>query len=361
MTAKKKPVQSKSPLFRIFSYIFSAALILGVVYFGSKNKTAEEDGVPIMLAISDNNYAVSVDQLSELYMVAEIANNVSLTSSSYLNMDYISAVTQYSINQTSSTRIEKINIVDTSSLAKGVIEYEVAEGESMDSIASAFGLSTDQIRWSNGKKTKDVSAGETLYLPAVPGIVYIVKEGDTTASIAEKYGSSAAEIEEKNNLTARGLSAGIRIVIPNGTLPETERPEYVAPVRRTYTATTSYRSVNLGYTGSNPMPYGWCTWYAWQWRYNAGRPLPSGLGNARYWAAQLSSSYYIDGNPSYGDVFVSQAGYYGHVGIVTSNGINSDGSIQITDMNGACGWGCVGTKTVQASEWGSWRFIHDRY
>ena len=355
MKTNKSSKFSKSPFVRAVSYILIAGAIIATAYFGSQNKTVEADGTPIMMAISDNNYSVSVDQLSELYIVAEIANNVSLSSSSYLNMDYISAVTQYSINQTASTKIEKTNIVDTSSLAKGVIEYEVASGESMDSIAAAFGLSTDQIRWSNGMKTTDVSAGQTLYLPSVSGIVYTIKEGDSLDSIANKYGSSAAEIEDRNNLGARGVIAGTKIAVPNGVVPETERPEYVAPAPvQTYTYVPSY---NLYATSSNPMPYGWCTWYAWQWRYENGSPLPGGLGNARYWASQLAAKGYAVGrDPAYGAVFVSQAGYYGHVGIVTA--VYDDGSIQITAMNGVSGWGRVGSKTLGPSEWGGYQFVY---
>lgn len=353
MKTKKSSKTDKHPFLRVVGYALSSAAIFGLVYFGSQNKTAEENGVPIMMAISDNNYSVSVDQLSELYIVAEIANNVSLSSSSYLNMDYISAVTQYSINQTASSRIEKTNIVDTSSLAKGVIEYEVGQNESMEAIAASFGLTTDQIRWSNGLKNTDISAGQTLYLPSVAGIVYTIKEGDTADSIASKYGSSADEIADKNNLASRGVTAGTKIVIPGGVVPETERPEYVPPAPvQTYTPT-----YNLYATSSNPMPYGWCTWYAWQWRYENGSPLPGGLGNARYWASQLGSKGFAVGRePAYGAVFVSQAGYYGHVGIVT--GVNADGSIEITDMNGVAGWGRVGTKIVSAGEAASYQYVY---
>lgn len=362
MTTKKSSLETKNPVTQVLSYLISASLILGTAFFGSKNKTSTGSGTPIMQAISDSNYSVSVDQLSELYIVAEVANNVSLSSSSYLNMDYISAATQYSLNQTASTKIEKTNIVDTSSLAKGVVEYEVTEGESMDSIARSFGISTDQIRWSNGKKTTDTETGEKLYLPSVPGIVYTVKGDDSLESIVEKYGSSAERIEEENNLASRGLSEGLKIVIPDGSLPETERPEYVAPapVVRTYTAPTynTYTpSTSLYATSSNPMPWGWCTWYAWQWRYENGRPLPGGLGNARYWASQLAARGYATGsNPEYGAVFVSYSGYYGHVGIVT--GVNGDGSIEITDMNGQAGWGRIGTRNVPASEWAYWTFVY---
>ncbi|MBR2586833.1 LysM peptidoglycan-binding domain-containing protein [Candidatus Saccharibacteria bacterium] len=356
MKTKKSSTTKKSLIKQVLGYTFAAVALFGLVFFGSKNKTAEENNVPIMLAISDSNYSVSVDQLSELYIVAEIANNVSLSSSNYLNMDYISAVTQYSINQTASTRIEKTNIVDTSSLAKGVIEYEVAEGESMESIAAAFGLSTDQIRWSNGLKTTDLSTGQILYLPSVSGIVYTISEGDSSSSIASKYGSSASEIEEKNNLSARGVVAGTKIVIPGGVVPETERPEYVAPTPVQTTTYASAPSYTLYSSGSNPMPYGWCTWFAWQWRFENGSPLPGGLGNARYWASQLAAAgFSVSRDPSYGAVFVSQAGYYGHVGIVTA--VNGDGTIEITDMNGVSGWGRIGSKVVSASEWGSYQFV----
>lgn len=355
MTTNKPSSEKKKPVFRVLSYAVSAALIFGVVFFGSKNKISTDNNTSIMFAISDNNYSVSVDQLSELYIVAEVANNVQLSSSNYLNMDYASAVTQYSINQTASSKIEKTAIVDTSTLARGVIEYEVGEGETMDSIAADFGLTTDQIRWSNGLKTTDLSVGQVIYLPSVPGIVYTVKEGDTLDSIASKYGAASETIEEQNNLAARGVVAGIRIVIPGGVLPETERPEYVAPVAKKGTSTTYYS--RLYNTSSNPMPWGWCTWYAWQWRYDHGSPLPGGLGNARYWASQLGSrGFTVDRTPAEGAVFVSQAGYYGHVGIVTS--VNSDGTITISDMNGAAGWGRVGSRVVSSSEWGYWQFVH---
>ena len=226
----------------------------------------------------------------------------------------------------------------------------------MEAIASSFGLSTDQIRWSNGLKTTDLSAGTTLYLPSVPGIVYTLADGDSVDSLAEKYGSSAEAIERENNLISRGLSSGLKIVLPDGVLPETERPEYVAPTPvRTYYVPAA---TTLTYSSSNPMPWGWCTWFAWQWRYDNGNPLPRNLGNARYWDDKLYGAYAIDRTPSYGAVFVDESGYYGHVGIVLS--VNANGSITITDMNGHAGWGRVDVREVAPAEYGRWSFIHNK-
>ena len=86
--------------------------------------------------------------------------------------------------------------------------------------------------------------------------------------------------------------------------------------------------------------------------------LPSGLGNASTWDNALSGWFRIDRTPEAGAVFQTDYGYYGHVGIVDS--VNSDGTITISDMNGIAGWGRVGTKTIDSSEWGKYKYIHER-
>lgn len=349
MKKLKVPKSTKNFLKGFLPYFLSGAAIVALVALGSMDKYSSDTRTPIMLAISNNNYDVSMDQISELNMIAQIAANNNLVSSQYLNMDYISAVAQYAINQSSAaSSIEKPHITDTG-LSRGIVVYTVVEGDTMASIAAARGLTTDQIRWSNGLKTTNLSVGDTLYLPGMYGIVYTVKNGETIESIAKKTGSPYDQIVHYNDLEESGITEGMRITLPNGTLPAVERPEYVAPVRY----------YNLRSTGNNPMPWGWCTWYAWQWRYDnmpANYHLPGGLGNARYWDNQLYGRFYIDRTPRYGDVFVSEGGYYGHVGIVTA--VNGDGTINIADMNGRAGWGRVGTRTVDSSEWRQWNFIH---
>ena len=51
---------------KIFSYFLASAVIIGSVFVGSTSKTTENSNTPIMLSITENNYSVSVDQLSEL-------------------------------------------------------------------------------------------------------------------------------------------------------------------------------------------------------------------------------------------------------------------------------------------------------
>ena len=63
-------------------------------------------------------------------------------------------------------------------------------------------------------------------------------------------------------------------------------------------------------------------------------------------------------NPQAGDIFQTNSGYYGHVGIVDS--VNADGTITISDMNGRAGWGVVGSYTIGPSEYAKYLFIHGR-
>ena len=244
----------------------------------------------------------------------------------------------------------------------------------MNTIAAKFGLTTDQIRWSNGLKTTDISEGNTLYLPSTPGIVYTVKSGDTIESIAGTYGSSVAEITALNDLEVSGISEGMRIVIKDGTLPQKERPEYVAPivVARTTTYTYSYlgnsyereniREIARGfYTNSpgNPSVAGQCTWYAWWWRATSPLslgPLPGGpIGNANAWDTSLSSSFRVDHTPEVGAVFQTDSGWYGHVGVVV--GMNQDGSITVREMNMGIPYR-VTEAEIPASMIGRFKYIH---
>ena len=183
--------------------------------------------------------------------------------------------------------------------------------------------------------------------------------------MAAKYGSKSDEIIAANNLELnQNLVAGEYILLPDGNLPEAERPDYVAPrytnsQSQSYTQSVYYRTY---WTSANQMPWGWCTWYAWQRRYElgGGYVLPGGLGNANTWDNALVNSFPSSrgSNPQAGDVFQTDVGWYGHVGIVDS--VNDDGTITISDMNGIAGWGHVGRKTIPQSVWSSYLFIHSR-
>lgn len=376
---------------KYWPYAASFAVIFAVAYFGSFNKNPAPDDSTSLKAISANNYTVSADQVSEFYVIAELANSLQFASSNEITNNYISVALLQQNNQAiddTSGKISKPTIVDVSHLSRGVKSYNVQAGETLDQIAARFGVTTDQIRWSNGLASKTISEGQSLYIPTIPGIAVTVKDDDTVESLAEHYGAKTADIVSYNDLeTNQNLKAGLVILIPNGTVPETERPEYVPPVVQTTTTTTTqstytYTYQNYSYLGSsgarenvrivqrfsyaesvqdagNRNTPGQCTWYAWYYRkHYTSNPLPATvLGNANAWAYTLSRmGYVVNNTPSVGAVFQTTSGYYGHVGVVTA--VNGNGSIVIRDMNYNGMAFTVTEATIPAQYVGMYNYIH---
>ncbi|MBG9210601.1 MULTISPECIES: CHAP domain-containing protein [Mammaliicoccus] len=136
-----------------------------------------------------------------------------------------------------------------------------------------------------------------------------------------------------------------------------------APSTSNNTATTSNSSSNVSTTttstsrpstggGANLYTAGQCTYYAFSKRPDLG----STWGNANNWAsAAAQSGYTVNNNPSAGSVLQTTAGGYGHVAYVDK--VNSDGSIQVSEMNYQ-GVGVVSTRTISASAAGSYNYIH---
>lgn len=359
---KRKKEQFINNLRQALPYILVGALTLALVFVGSLDKQDRDTNLNIE-AFSTDESDVSVDQMSELYVVADLSNALRLASAPDTASNYVIATTMYDAGQISSTgKLEKPNLTDISA-SRGIIEYTVGDGETLDNIASKYGVTTDQIRWSNGLKNNNVSAGTLLYIPSTSGIVYTVKDGDTADSIASKYGSTAEEIIALNDLEVSGLTSGTKIVIKNGSLPTTERPEYVAP---TYTRSTTYTYTYLGssserqnmevvgyyYGLGGPYAAGQCTQWAWYKR----QDLPSMLGNASSWAySAAAAGYVVNRTPSAGAIFQTGSGWYGHVGYVES--VNSDGSIIVSEMNYGIPYRVV-RSTIPANYVGNFNYIH---
>lgn len=340
MTSKKRKSDSKKRFSGSLPYILVGAATLALVFAGSIDKHNSTTNLSLD-AFAENNYRVSVDQLSELYVVADLSDALGLASAADVATNYVITTSMYEVGQTSASgKLEKPNITNVAA-SRGVIEHIVAEGESMESIAARYGVSTDNIRWSNGLKTTSVAVGDLLYIPSVSGIVYTVKSGDTAESIAKKYGSSAAEIIALNDLEVSGLGEGMRIVIRGGSLPETERPEYIEPAP-SYQNYYTYLGSNAGrlnmevigyfYNLGGPYAAGQCTQWAWQKWKELGREVPSNWGNAYSWGTMAAAmGYRVDHIPEAGAIFQSSSGWYGHVGFVEA--VNPDGSIVASEMN----------------------------
>ena len=364
MKTKRKKSFKITNLKHFLPYILSGIAILAIVFVGSNNKSTNSSTTMSMASLASNDFSVSADQLSEFYVVASLSDSLSLNSREVVASNYVTVSVMRETGQSSVDKIEKPTIIDTTNIPRGIISYAVKEGESMESIAASHSLSTDQIRWSNGKKTTDLSPGEIILLPNVSGIVYTAKSGEDVNAIAAKTGSSPEKIIAYNDLEKNSaISEGQKLILPDGSLPETERPEYVPPrpVYRpvysySYLGNTSERQ-NIQVLGYNWAGGGQCVGYAIWWREQNGIPIPTNWGNANTWASRASASgYLVDRNPSVGAIFQTSSGYYGHVGIVT--GLNGDGSITVEEANYGYQVGRVTRATIPASAVGNFYYIH---
>lgn len=356
MKSKKTKSVSKNGklVLKYLPYLVAFAVIVAAMAVGSQKDSRTLASNPIISAINDSSFVVTADQLSESYIVAGVANTFNLPTVASVNENYTSIAMKYAMTGAQESGvIEKPNIIDTSNLSRGIKTYVTVEGDTLESIASRYGVTTTQIRWSNNMKNDTISVGQRLYIPQVPGILYTVKEGDSVDALAEKYKSNMAQIITYNDLENTGLMAGTTIVLPGGELPEKERPEYVAPVARpVYTSTVrdsgtrhniieieSYSYWYAAYrnqTDNNPGSGGQCTWYAWHWRRHfmpENYWLPTGvIGNAGTWTYMAwSNNFIINKTPASGAVVQTSTGSPGHVGVVT--GVVPGEYITVREMN----------------------------
>ena len=104
---------------------------------------------------------------------------------------------------------------------RGVIEYTVAEGDTLGSIAQQFNLSLETILWANNlNKNSVISLGKKLVILPVSGVLHVVGPGDTLSDIVIKYKGNLSETIVFNELTNENeVFAGDIVIVPGGQLP----------------------------------------------------------------------------------------------------------------------------------------------
>jgi uncharacterized protein YkwD/nucleoid-associated protein YgaU len=99
--------------------------------------------------------------------------------------------------------------------------HSVQAGETLISIASAYGITTEALLAANNiRDPANLEEGKALLIPPreglrVPVVPHLVTPGDTLLSIAAKYGSSVKKILAANlGLNAEDLPVGKTIAVP---------------------------------------------------------------------------------------------------------------------------------------------------
>lgn len=307
------------------------AIVTSVVW-SSRDNTSQ----PVIRSLlSQAATDTPLDTISSAEIAANIANATSLPEA----VTVVNQADSYNA-QLVSVKLEQA-IVSKPQLVQGgsksrkdITKYVTVSGDTVSSLATKFGVTSDSIRWSNSLSRDYISAGTELWIPPSNGIVYNVKSGDTVESIASKYQASQEEIIAFNDIELTGLPVGENILIPDGVQPVV-----------TYNAYYSGGSAAIyGYVpqwGGNGYTYGYCTYYV------ATRvSVPRNWGNANTWDdyARLSG-WIVTSTPVVGAIAQSDyMSYWGHVAYVEEVRTMPDGTMQMrySDMNALAGWNRVG-------------------
>ena len=110
-----------------------------------------------------------------------------------------------------------------------VITHTVAEGETVSSIATRYGLRPETIIWENNlPKNAKLKPGDELRILPIDGVRHKVSRGETIYSIGKKYGLEGSEVQvivdypfnEFVNDETFELATGQWIMVPDGVKPE---------------------------------------------------------------------------------------------------------------------------------------------
>lgn len=320
---------------------------------------------PQTLASASNeaSSAPSVDQLIATRVAAGIAERAELPIARNVANLSLSLSVESELAQADNNAIVKPQIIEVAANSREIRKYTTVTGDTVDKVAAQFNVTAETIKWANNLTSNLLEPGTKLQILPTNGIIYTVESGDTVASIAKKYGANITRITLQNDLLDESvrLKVGQKLIIPDGELPTTERPGYVAPQPTYQMSAPSDRDGSIigsfrGGSVGNRYAYGNCTYYAYDRRAAIGRPIGSFWGNAATWAAAArASGYTVNNTPAPGAVAQWNAysdpwiGYYGHVGIVES--VNSDGTVTITEMNNGAygGFNIVNRRTIPAN------------
>jgi surface antigen len=315
--------------------VLSNLVVLAVIMNFVLQKPPANNTAPGLLNSSATTAAADpLDQVSSADIALTVARLGSLPETTAITNQAQSQAAEVAITASANNVVSKPQVVATTLKSRADIQdYTAVAGDTVSSIASKFGVTSDSIRWSNGLNTDAVNPGTNLAIPPVNGIVYTVKGGDTADSLAAKYRSNKDKIVAYNDAEINGLQAGQRIIIPDAV---DISPVSATKIALAASSTSSWGGPSYGYNGYD---YGYCTWYV-----ATQIAVPNNWGNAATWAYYASrSGWNVSSAPTVGSVAqtAAAAGGLGHVAIVTK--VSDDGTqIQIRDMNGVAGFGRVG-------------------
>jgi LysM repeat protein len=112
----------------------------------------------------------------------------------------------------------------SSSTTYNVVEYTVAPGDAIFSIAKEYNIKPETLFWANSRTLQDnpenIRSGQALEVPPTDGVYYQWQQGDTLDSVASKFKANAEDIlnwpGNNMDLTNPIISPGTFVMVPGG-------------------------------------------------------------------------------------------------------------------------------------------------
>lgn len=113
---------------------------------------------------------------------------------------------------------QKLSIPRAGAASSEPLLHKVGRGQSLWSIARAYGVTEDAIRALNGISGSRIIVGDVLRIPAPEGgetvLRYTVERGDSLSEIADAHGTTVEELRRTNGLRTTKIYAGQVLSVP---------------------------------------------------------------------------------------------------------------------------------------------------
>jgi len=221
-----------------------------------------------------------------------------------------------------------------------IMDYTVARGDTLSTIADKFGISADTIRWANSLTSDSVNEGDVLKILPVSGISYKVQSGDTVYSVAKKFGVDAQNIvnfpfNDYANPETFSLVAGQILIVPGGIQPSAQaapQPAYYAKIPTNVVPSGGYSWPIFGIITQYPI------WYhmAYDLAASVGTPIKSTkdgivkevvIGG---WNYGYGTYVVVDHGDGYSSLYGHMSAVAVHVGQQVTGGVSVVGYIGLT-------------------------------
>lgn len=358
--------------------IYSSAFVglVGVIAAGYQNpqsslKQVQASNSPVFstATLDRDSKAPSVDEIIATNIAASITERTSLPIAANVASSAVSLSAKSDLAQMDDKVVSKPQIIQSGENRREMQVYIAKSGDSVSDVAEKYNISSNTLRWANNLDSDAIAKGRKLTILPVNGVTHTFEKGDSLKSLAAKYDTSEARIISFNDLEISKPKKGQKLIIPNGVLPESERPGYIEPVTASNPNSTGnnfgfgnnaggYKVLNknLGVSAGNRYAFGNCTSYAYERRAELGRPIGSFWGDGGSWAySAQAAGFTVNSTPKPGSIMVTY-GSPGHVAIVES--VSSNGDIVLSEMNYAGNFNRVTGRTVSAGQAGGYAYIH---